>query len=218
MNYANSEQPSRNGAAVPDEPAKVLMSRSEGPPFRPRLPNEVQSYTSKLDQHNISLRTTSDGNLVDEDTGGWLILETPPHDKEDREIVFKSKTEAKGPLIGLPESKNGATGLDHPRARKPLGRLLRNKWHHFDRLSPENEHPQTLAREQLQRDVSTLLQHANPAVDIGVLSEIQMHHGQRIGKKVGGDCFEHALNDRDFWQHVLVEALETDKGQLGAEV
>ncbi|KAH7089597.1 hypothetical protein FB567DRAFT_590407 [Paraphoma chrysanthemicola] len=194
-NYANSELPVRNGAAVPDEPAKP------SPHFRPRLPDEVRSYTSKLDQYNVSLRTTSDGNLVNEDTGDWL-----------------NKTAAKGPSIGLPESKNGATGLDPPRARKPLGRLLRNKWHHFDRLPPENEHPQTLGQERLQRDVSALLQQANPAVDIGVLSEIQMHHGQRIGKKFGGDWFEHALNDRDFWQHVLVEALETHKGQLGAEM
>jgi hypothetical protein len=85
------------------------------------------------------LRTTSNGNLVNEDTGDWLVLRTPPHDWEDLEIVMKNKEVAKGPSIGLPESENRTTGLDGPRAHESLGRLWRNKWHRFDYLPAQVE-------------------------------------------------------------------------------
>jgi hypothetical protein len=58
-------------------------------------------YSSKLDQMRGPLHTTSEGNLVDEYTGDWLVLETPPHDAEDR-----MQNEKKNALaIDFPEAK-----------------------------------------------------------------------------------------------------------------
>ncbi|KAF2031574.1 hypothetical protein EK21DRAFT_38043, partial [Setomelanomma holmii] len=166
------------------------------PPRRLRLPTYAQSFSSKLDQSNTPLRTTSDGKLIDEDTGDWLVLDTPPHDSEDREIAWKNKKVTRGPLIGLPESKNGATGLDDPRARKPLARLLRNKWHGFDRLPAHEEDPEILERKKLRAEIMQYLRQENlrvPKVDMRLLSEVQKYYTAPLGQKIGGDWFEHAL-------------------------
>jgi hypothetical protein len=75
---------------------------------RSRLPDDRRQYSSKLDQVRGPLRTTSDGNLVGEDTGDWLVLDTPPHDAES--LIRREK---EGPSVSLPEAKNGATGLEN---------------------------------------------------------------------------------------------------------
>jgi hypothetical protein len=89
-----------------------LTPRSASSP-RARLPTFMRQYSSKLDQMRGPLRTTSDGNLVYEDTGDWLVLDTPSHDAENP----SQKEKKNAPTIDLPEAKNGATGDERPRKR-----------------------------------------------------------------------------------------------------
>lgn len=72
----------------------------------PRLDDSLREYLSLLDETCGPLRTTTDGNLLEEDTGDWLLLDTPPHDVQGKEM---EKAKSKGPALSLPESKNGAT-------------------------------------------------------------------------------------------------------------
>jgi len=118
------------------------MPIPEPTPRTQYLSDTLSDYTSLLDSTHGPLRTTSDGNLVEEDSGDWLVLATPPHSQSARNFAVTkcSRADAKTlPAIGLPESKNGATGLDDPRARKSLVRLLKNKWTGSDRLLVEVE-------------------------------------------------------------------------------
>jgi len=122
---------------------KRLDSPMPSPELTPptqHLLDTFSDYTSLLDSTHGPLRTTSDGNLVEEESGDWLVLATPPHSRSDRDLAIEKCSRAdaeKLPAIGLPESKNGATGLDDPRARKSLVRLLKNKWTGSDRLPVE---------------------------------------------------------------------------------
>ena len=176
------------------------MPPSETSPKRPRLNDSVYHFASKLDQTQGALRTTSDGNLIDEDTGDWLVLDTPAHEPEI--------TSLKGPTIGLPESKNGATGLDNPRARKSLVRLLRNKILGSDRLPPEEEDPEVVARKKLLEEIGQIREGASGKVDMSLLGEVQKHYGDNMGHCLGGDWFEHALVDEEFRGRVLDKVLE----------
>lgn len=201
---------------------------SENPPSeRPRLDDRLRQYSSKLDELQGPLRTTSDGNLIDEDTGDWLILDTPPHDDGDKEMEKK-----KGPAIGLPESKNGATGLDNPRARKPLMRLLRNRFSGSDRLPVEQEGPEVVAKRKFNEQLKEAREQKGDKVDMNILTEIQKHYGSQIGQSLGGDWFEvrfrcarctcetlltfhalkHALVDAKFWRTVLDKASSMEFG------
>ncbi|KAF2826326.1 hypothetical protein CC86DRAFT_417410, partial [Ophiobolus disseminans] len=147
--------------------------------------------------------TTSDGNLVNEDTGDWLVLATHPHDTEHREIAAqKGRIIPQGPVISLPEAKNGATGLDNPRARKPLMRLLRNKFSGSDRPLTEAEDPVVLARKKLRSDFADRRAKGGK-VDTKVLGEIQNHYALQIGQSLRGDWFEHALVEHEFWLELL---------------
>ncbi|PSN68214.1 hypothetical protein BS50DRAFT_468288, partial [Corynespora cassiicola Philippines] len=101
--------------------------------YRPRLDNFAMRYTSKRDILEGPLRTTSQGNLIEEETGDWLLMETPAEPGPTRTREFWESEESTGtpkpkslPVIDLPEAKNGATGLDDPRTRKPLARTLKN--------------------------------------------------------------------------------------------
>jgi hypothetical protein len=42
----------------------------------------VRRYSARLDDTEGLLRTTMDGNLVDDETGYWLLLDTPPHESK----------------------------------------------------------------------------------------------------------------------------------------
>ncbi|KAI1522384.1 Atrophin-1 multi-domain protein, partial [Pyrenophora tritici-repentis] len=100
-----------------------------------RLTDLFTDYASVLDTTRGPLRTTSDGNLIAEVSGDWLVLATPPHSADDRELALLKKPQpaTKLPTLWMPECKNGATAFDNPRTRKPLARLLRNKWTGSDR-------------------------------------------------------------------------------------
>lgn len=176
------------------------MSPSDTSPKRPRLSDSVYHFSSKLDQTQGALRTTSDGNLVDEDTGDWLVLDTPAHEPEI--------TSSKGRTISLPESKNGATGLDNPRTRKSLVRLLRNKILGSDCLQPEEEDPEIVTRKKLLEDVGQIREGASARVDMRLLCEVQKVYGDKMGQDLGGDWFEHALIDEEFRGKVLEKVLE----------
>lgn len=135
-------------------PATDLTMPQVSTPSRPRLTDSIYHYSSRLDITQGALRTTTDGNLLGEDTGDWLMLETPPHNEEDQEIAKqRDEKAAERPPISLPEAKNGATGLDNPRARKPLFRLLRNKLSGSDRPPAEKEDPKIKAKKQLHADM-----------------------------------------------------------------
>jgi hypothetical protein len=66
---------------------------TDTPPPRFRLVGEFNRYTSPLDETRVLLRTTSDGNLLEEESGDWLVLDKPPHDAEDRELESQSPTQ-----------------------------------------------------------------------------------------------------------------------------
>lgn len=186
---------------------------SQGPtPERPRLDDSLRQYSSKLDQTRGPLGTTTDGNLIDEDTGDWLVLDTPPHDDEDKDA---KKARAQGPAIGLPESKNGATGLDNPRARKSLMRLLRNRVSGSDRLPLKREDAEGIARRELRTLMEEVREKNEEKVDMNILTEIQKHYGLQMGQSLGGDWFEHALIDANFRVVVLYKAMELN--EVGAE-
>jgi hypothetical protein len=75
---------------------------------RPRVPQGAMYTASALDKKRGPLRTTSDGNLIEEETGDWLFLDTKevgqrPSPRRARE--------------GLPEAKNGANGMVAPRKK-----------------------------------------------------------------------------------------------------
>ena len=177
---------------------------------RPCIPDIARRYSSKLDATQGALRTTSDGNLFSETTGDYVILNTPPHDREDREMALqKSKQVARGPAIGLPEAKNGATAFDDPRARKPFLRVLRNKLSGSDRPPPDTEDPAVVERRKLHSDI-TQVQEKPGKADTKILGEIQKHYALVIGQSLGGDWFEHALIEHKFWLQVLEKVLEQD--------
>ncbi|KAH7411929.1 hypothetical protein DE146DRAFT_751076 [Phaeosphaeria sp. MPI-PUGE-AT-0046c] len=172
---------------------------------RPRLDDSLRQYSSQLDETRGPLRTTADGNLLNEDTGDWLLLDTPPHDDIDQDM---NKARPKGPAISLPESKNGATGLDNPRARKPLMRLLRNKLSGSDRLPADCEDAEDLTRRKLRAEMDEARKKDENKVQMKILMEIQKHYGLQIGQYVGKDWFEHALIDAKYWKMVLDKASE----------
>lgn len=185
------------------------MASQNTTPERPRLDDSLRQYSSKLDETRGPLRTTADGNLIDEDTGDWLILDTPPHDDENKDA---GKGKAPGPAIGLPESKNGATGLDNPRARKPLMRLLRNRFSGSDRLPVEQENAEVMAKRKFHAEMKEVREKNGKKVDLNILVQIQKHYAPQIGQILGGDWFEHALMDVKFWTTVLDTALSMEIG------
>jgi hypothetical protein len=96
---------------------------------RPRLPDYAMQYTSERDKRAGPHRTTTDGDLIDAETGDWLVLDVPAS------ALGKKNTERRGgsgresgadAALDLPEAKNGATGFDAPRMRKPITRVLKN--------------------------------------------------------------------------------------------
>jgi hypothetical protein len=187
------------------------MSSQSPTPARPRIPDHARRYCSRLDVTHGALRTTSDGNLLDEDTGDWLILDTPPHSQEDRDIAAqKDKSVGKGPVISLPEAKNGATGLDNPRARKPLARLLWNKLTGSDRAPQEEAEDVVVVAKRRLKDEMVEVRKMEGKMDMRMLVQIQNHFALDVGPSLGGDWFEHALVEHEFWLQVLDKALEMD--------
>ena len=154
------------------------MSTEASTLSRPRISAAAGQYSSKLDATQGALRTASDGNLVSETTGDYIVLTTPPHDQEDREIAQqKSKKTSKGPaIIGLPEAKNGATALDDPCARKPFLKILRNRFSGSSRPPVDVEDPEVVARRKLRARVVQQREKAGK-VDVKILGEIQKYHG-----------------------------------------
>jgi hypothetical protein len=163
-------------------------------------------YSSKLDQMRGPLHTISEGNLVDEYTGDWLVLETPPHDAEDR-----MQNEKKNALaIDFPEAKNGTTGEEHLRQRMSLGQYMSDSL--FSRKQVVSEDPHTLTRRKLYGWVEESQDRRGLRIDMQVLEVARKCYGLKIGLKLGGDCFEHALVERKVW----VKGLEEVAG-LGPE-
>ncbi|KAF2688871.1 hypothetical protein K458DRAFT_293305 [Lentithecium fluviatile CBS 122367] len=110
---------SLDDALQPTSPA-----RTPTPEARPRLSEYMMQYTSARDLRDGPHRTTTDGDLIEAETGEYLVLEdfSPENMSASRTDTGKTR----GPEIPLPEAKNGATGLDAPRRPKPLGRVLYN--------------------------------------------------------------------------------------------
>jgi hypothetical protein len=194
---------------APQMPSPEPTPEPNPPAVRPRIPAAARRYSSKLDATYGALRTTSDGNLLDEDTGDWLILDTPPHSQEDRDIAAqKDKNQKNTPAISLPEAKNGATGLDNPRARKPLVRLLWNKLTGSDRAPQEEAEDVGVVAKRRLRDEMVEVRKVEGKMDMRVLVGIQKHYASDVEQSLGGDWFEHALVDQEFWLQVLDRALK----------
>ena len=108
-------------------PALVMSTHGSETPESKHL--QVASldikYTAKLDMLHGPLRTTSDGGLIDEDTGEWLKLDTFAENTTHKHAAIVTDG-PNSPWIAMPEAKNGATGLDPPRARKSIHRVFRN--------------------------------------------------------------------------------------------
>ncbi|KAF2243501.1 hypothetical protein BU26DRAFT_466178 [Trematosphaeria pertusa] len=213
----------------------AIITASPPKPRRARLPSFAMQYTSALDKTRGPLRTTSDGNLIAEDTGDWLLLDTPPHDAEDRvDLAAKANTarrrsSANGPVIGMPEAKNGATGLDDPRRRKPVARVLRNRITGSDRLPPpglgkeENGVP---SLEELREVIRERRRDMDERVEKSVLRGIARHLGPVVEREFGEGWAERARGDRGVFRRVLdwtlaveirEEVLERADGVVGKE-
>ena len=190
----------------------MVSSETEtSPRRRRRLPDTVCEYSSKLDNTQGPLRTTSDGNLIDESTGDWLVLDTPPHDREDREVALQhGQSRAMRPAVGLPESKNGATGLDDPRARKSIARLIKNKISGSNRPPMEGVDSAVSEKKAVQVRAARQYRSKVEKVEMRLLGDMRHWFGAEIAKELGGDWFEHALIDGAFWLQVLekVSSLE----------
>ncbi|KAH8726120.1 hypothetical protein GQ44DRAFT_759126 [Phaeosphaeriaceae sp. PMI808] len=185
---------------------------SSQPAKRNRLPADLDQYSSVLDHTKGPLRTTADGNLIQEESGDWLVLEEPPHNLEDRIIALKkdkgaAKGPAKGPAIGLPESKNGANGLDNPRTSAPMARILRNRLSKSIRKLDDKAKLDLLAKKKLRSEI--IIQQYQPigTTDLKVLEKIRENYGLRISQCLGGDWFKRSLLDGEFLQQVLGKAL-----------
>jgi hypothetical protein len=174
-----------------------LTPRSASSP-RARLPTFMRQYSSKLDQMRGPLRTTSDGNLVYENTGDWLVLDTPSHDAENP----SQKEKKNAPTIDLPEVKNGATGDERPRKRMLFSQYVSHSL--FRRKQVVSGDPDTLMR-KLHGWVEDLQDRGESKVDMQVLEMARRYYGFKIAQMLGGDWFEHALVNQKFWSRVLEE-------------
>jgi hypothetical protein len=188
------------------------MSPDETPPRRPRLPDFLLHCSSRLDASGGPLHSTSDGNLVREETGDWLALDTPPHNVEGREIAIeKDKKASRGPSLTVPKAKNGATALDDPRARKPIARLIRNKLSGSDRPPIDTEDTTLAVKETLRTEIAAQKEMNEQKVHMSVMEEVKKYYGVRIARQLGGDWFEHALVDGEFCLQVLDRVMAIDE-------
>jgi hypothetical protein len=173
-----------------------LMPPKDPPNRRPRLPYDFRQYSSKLDQLRGSLRTATDGNLLNGDTGDWLLLNTPPHHTETR-----LQSNRKSPAISLPEAQNGA--------RTSFSRLLRNKvFSSSHSTSTVKTNLEMLAKTKLHTEIRQSREKGDAKVDMQVLEEVSKYYGLQIGQRLSGDWFEHVLVDGKFWLRVLEDATE----------
>ncbi|CAE7195187.1 hypothetical protein PTNB73_08484 [Pyrenophora teres f. teres] len=192
----------------------IQLSPTSSPPrqsYSQRLTDPFSDYASVLDSTRGPLRTTSDGNLLEEESGDWLILATPPHSADDRELALlqTSKPTTKLPVLWMPECKNGATAFDNPRTRKPLARLLRNKWTGSDR-SPAVE-PKT-NREELREEAARALVGKGERVDEVLLGRIRENFDTEMKVELGRHWYERAVVGYVSREEVLrvVAGLETE--------
>ncbi|EDU46613.1 conserved hypothetical protein [Pyrenophora tritici-repentis Pt-1C-BFP] len=162
------------------------------PPYSQRLTDLFTDYASVLDTTRGPLRTTSDGNLIAEVSGDWLVLATPPHSADDRELALLKKPQpaTKLPTLWMPECKNGATAFDNPRTRKPLARLLRNKWTGSDR--PPAVEPKT-NREEVREEAAKALVGKGERVDEGLLGRIKEEFDTQMREELGIHWYERAV-------------------------
>lgn len=86
--------------------------------------NRAWKMTSGLDETNGPLRVVSDGKIVEGDTGDLVHLDIP--DDEAQQYYTEVNPYALSRRLAIPEAKNGATGLDDPRSRKPISRVVKN--------------------------------------------------------------------------------------------
>lgn len=184
----------------------LTISTDISSPRRRRLLGSLDSQIARLDEIHGPLRTTGDGNLVQETTGDFVILSAPPHSAEDLAIAIeKNKHAAQGPKIILPEAKNGATGLDDPRSRKPLSRVLRNVFTGSNHPPKEDEVKtvEDAVKQEARSELASMREQPGKKIDMGVLGRLQKACGPKVAAKLGGDWYEHCLCDRAFSTKVL---------------
>lgn len=100
---------------------------SNTPASRPKLPESIHQYSSRLDVSQGPLRATSDGVLVKEQIGGYVNLDLPLRNRDAREPApTTSGATTKAPIIELPKASNGGNGLDDPRKQKSVKQLSKD--------------------------------------------------------------------------------------------
>lgn len=207
--HSHDEMTGREIDPIPSPNTAMPSPETKSP--RSRLSDIIYQYSSLLDESRGPLRTTADGNLIKEDSGDWLLLDTPPYDLEDRQLASKDTTKAtKTPAIGLPESKNGATGFDDPRARKPLARLIKNKWTGSDRLFARDPEMASLSRPQVQRKAKDALASLGEKANLELLDEIRHVFGKEMIQFMGDNWYRHVQIDIAYWDEMLQAITEMD--------
>jgi hypothetical protein len=108
------------------------MQPSDAPVPRPKLPESFHQYTSRLDATKGPIRATSDGILVEENTGDYVDLDFPPHNRDLREPApTTDRSATRAPIVELPEASNGGTGLEDPRKRRSVKQFFKDVWIRF---------------------------------------------------------------------------------------
>ncbi|KAF1966456.1 hypothetical protein BU23DRAFT_574072 [Bimuria novae-zelandiae CBS 107.79] len=125
-------------AITPERPS--TMSQEVNTPAEQTISSSGNwKMKSEIEAKDGVLRTTSDGplggNIIEESTGDIVELNSP--DDAAQKYYEETDKNASTRRINAPEAKNGGTLQDDPRARKPIGRVLKNWWTGSSRPPPD---------------------------------------------------------------------------------
>ncbi|KAF2443293.1 hypothetical protein P171DRAFT_473620 [Karstenula rhodostoma CBS 690.94] len=201
------------------------------PPSSPSQQNPPTApawkMTSLTDETHGPLRIDTDGTLIPEATGDLIHLDTPTPDAQ--EYYTAVNPHAPSRRFAIPEAKNGATGLDDARARKPIARVVKN-WLTGSSRAPV-EAPQWVFGTALGRWSPWNAGRKPGRVMFGAMVEARKHEGGRgargdmvkvlekwfageVGGRFGKGWAERAVEDEKF----LVEVEEFVKGLVDDRV
>lgn len=205
----------RNTTAVLQDAVPRIESTTS--PRRWNVLSEVEN------RHGI-LRTTSyrhlGANLIEEQTGD--IVELNKSDYGPRKHDGKTKTKNSIRLLNAPEAKNGGTGADDPRARKPVSRVIKNWWTGSTR-APRDEPPnifqvgdRTPGKGNLEEMIKTRRHQGGADIRYTMQKIIRRFWGPDVIKRFGFDWVDDADADESHMQEIeeFVLGLAIDKSTL----
>ncbi|KAF2711071.1 hypothetical protein K504DRAFT_454081 [Pleomassaria siparia CBS 279.74] len=147
------------------QPTRTEVDNAESTPPRKHLPHGTK--VASLDYLRGPIRSTSHGNLAEEDTGDWLLLD--PVAIENAGILAPvakknpCSTKHATTVKGIPEMKNGATAFDAPRSRKPISRIIYNYMTGSNRPTKESQKD---VKERVDREYVKSVKNIYPEIDI----------------------------------------------------